>query len=140
MEASEVAGAGAAGVMLWVPGPLPGMNEIVDAAKSGRGKFNAYSRMKSTWTGLVENLAKRAKLSCVPGPARVHFRWLERDKRRDPDNVTAGAKFVLDGLVKAGVLESDRQEHVHELIHEFSIAHRDDGPGVWVTVDLAPPF
>lgn len=116
---------------LFIPGPLPGMNEILAAAKSGHGKGNAYSRMKREWCNIVWAYAKSARLRPVPR-ASVAFEWREKDRRRDIDNVAAASKFVLDGLVKAGVLAGDGQAHVTAMSHAFTVDSRN--PGVLVTV------
>lgn len=93
---------------LWVPGPLPSLNDIIAAAKGAGGTGAAYSRMKREWTNTVALLAKatRPKLTLVE---RCHLRfiWREPHTRRDPDNLVAARKFVLDGLVMAGVLPDD---------------------------------
>jgi hypothetical protein len=101
---------------LWVPGPLPGLNELIAAAKGSGGRGAGYARLKRQWTETVWALAKAA---CIdkPGPfarpVTLDFTWIERDKRRDPDNVAAGGrKLILDGLVTAGVLGGDGWRHV----------------------------
>ncbi len=115
----------------FVPGPLPGLNELIDAAKSGRGKGNAYSRLKRSWTDTVILMARAAQLPKCQR-ARFSFRWQERNRKRDPDNVAAGGrKLVLDGLVKAGVLPGDGWEHVASWDDTFEVATR---PGVLVGI------
>ncbi len=117
---------------LWVPGPLPGLNELLAAAKSGRGKGNAYSRLKSAWTDAVIYACRAAKLKKAER-VRLHFLWLERDRRRDPDNVAAGGrKLVLDGLVKAGVLPGDGWKNVVGWSDSFATG---DTPGVSVLIE-----
>lgn len=105
-------------VYLWVPGAFPGMNEITKAAKSGRGKGNGYSRMKSA-CDLRVKIAARGKPTI--GRSRFAFTWHEAQRRRDPDNVAAGAKFIFDGLVKAGVLRGDGWNQVISILHEFRV-------------------
>jgi hypothetical protein len=92
---------------LWVPGPLPGINEIVEAAKGAGGTGTRYSSLKARWTN---DIALLAKVAHIPHMERVHltFLWWERDRRRDPDNICGGGrKLVLDGLVRAGVIAKD---------------------------------
>lgn len=111
------------------------MNEIVAAAKSGRGKGNAYSRMKAQWTDAVY---WRTLEAAIPRLARVRLRfdWVSTDCRHNPDNIEAAQKFVWDGLVgpkdaRRSVLENDgwRQNAGTEHRHEVGAM-----PGVWVTV------
>lgn len=101
---------------LWIPGPLPGLNDLLAAAKGGGGTGASYSRLKRAWTETVWALAKQARID-KPGPfwgsVRIRFEWREKDRRRDPDNAAAGGrKLALDGLVKAGVLRGDAWKHI----------------------------
>lgn len=92
---------------LWIPGPLPGLNELLAAARSTRGRGSAYATLKRQWSNTVWAHAKAARLKPV-ADAVLSFEWREKDRRRDPDNVSsAGRKLILDGLVKAGVLSGD---------------------------------
>ncbi len=103
---------GASPQRLWIPGRLPGLNEIIAAAKGAGGRGFAYAKMKRELGDTVWATAKAARLQPVV-LARLAFRWVEKDRRRDPDNVSsAGRKFILDGLVKAGVLQGDGWAHV----------------------------
>lgn len=118
---------------VFIPGPLPGQNEIIDAAKSGRGKRNAYSRMKAMWSGVVAAHARSARLKPMASPVSVEFTWMEPNARRDPDNIHAGAKFCLDGLVEAKVLAGDGQKHISRILHgPIKVGY---GPGVIVTLE-----
>jgi Holliday junction resolvase RusA-like endonuclease len=89
---------------LIIEGALPSLNEIIAAAKS---HWAAYAKEKRQRTTSIALLATIAKLKPVSGPCVVRCLWYEKDRRRDPDNVRVGMKFVLDGLVEAGVLPSD---------------------------------
>jgi len=120
----------------WVPGPLPGQNEIIAAAKSGRGKGNAFSRQKSAWTNAVSLRARAARIGPFPSPVTIECVWREPSARRDPDNVCAGIKFVLDGLVEANVIHGDGRKHIAKITHEVETMERPGGyPGVYVTIE-----
>ena len=116
---------------LWVPGPLPGMNELIAAAKGSGGRGAAYARLKRQWTEAVWALAKQARLPRLTGRVVLEFDWHEVDRRRDPDNVAAGGrKLVLDGLVMAGVLGGDGWRYVQGWTDRFAV--RAERPGVGV--------
>ena len=61
---------------------------------------------------------------------RLLFQWQERKRNRDPDNVCAAKKFVLDALVKAGVIPNDGWENIHGFTDEFLVGT----PGVEVSL------
>jgi len=48
-------------------------------------------------------------------------RWMEGNKRRDPDNVFAGQKFILDAMVNLGVIKDDSQDYVAAIFHTLAI-------------------
>ena len=87
-----------------VEGRLPGKNEMDKASNSHR---HAGSRMMKTMTHSVAWMAMGASLKPVEGKCRIRFLWHEPNRRRDMDNIRAGAKFILDGLVWAKILPDD---------------------------------
>lgn len=42
----------------------------------------------------------------------MRFEWHERTKRRDADNIASAKKYILDALVKNGVLADDSRKYV----------------------------
>ena len=54
-------------------------------------------------------------------PVDVTCTWITKDLRKDPDNVSAGVKFILDGLVQAGILPDDRRKQINSIKHEFGV-------------------
>lgn len=126
--------------LLFIPGTLPGLNEIIAAAKVRRGKWSRYLEMKATYTALIQTAIRRHHLKPMTHSAvNVLFIWQEATKRRDKDNIRGGAKFILDALQAEGILEtdgwaqidglSDRFEHcpaqpgVRVLLHGYGAAH-----------------
>ena len=101
-----------------IEGRLPGLNEMIDAAKQGKGKYQPYSIMKQTYTDMVAWLAKK-----LPKYQQVNITitWYEPNEKRDPDNIMAGQKFILDGLVAAGVIQNDSQKYVRGIMHRFEV-------------------
>ncbi len=121
----------------FVPGPLPGMNEIINACKRkvGRrsGSYPAYMVLKEQWMFAVIASARTARLESF-GAEKVLFRfkWLEANRMRDPDNVTSGGrKIILDGLVKGGYLGNDGWKNVGGWADEWDVSKK---PGVLVTM------
>lgn len=100
---------------LTIPGTLPSLNEIIDAAKD---HFGRYAELKQVNTNAVAWRATK-----LPKMARIYIicHWYCKDRRQDPDNISAGVKFILDGLVSAGVLQNDGWRQIAGIEHRFSV-------------------
>lgn len=87
---------------------LPSLNEYIDACR--RNKYQGAKFKRETedtiypwirWMKPFEN------------PVKIYFEWHEKEYRRDPDNVAAGGrKFILDCLVKSGILKYDSRRYI----------------------------
>jgi hypothetical protein len=97
---------------IWIEAKFPSLNEWIAAAKKGRGKFNAYSRLKDTFDRVVA-LQIGAQKPMAYNKVRILFRWEETNRKRDPDNFIAGGrKPIMDGLILAGVISNDGWDNV----------------------------
>ena len=100
---------------------LPGLNRIIDVAKKGP---YVYGALKKNYTRLVAD--ELFLQNCIPEvpyeKMYLYFTWIETAQHcRDPDNVRAGAKFVLDAMVQVGMIEDDSISHVKLLRDSFRI-------------------
>lgn len=113
-------------IRLTIPGELPTMNEIVAVSKK---HHMAYASMKKKYTDLVHLHA-----SNLPKVDRADFLiiWYCKNRRKDKDNIMAGAKFILDGLVNAGVIENDGWAQVGNIFHVFKVDK--DNPRVEIEI------
>ncbi len=123
--------------VLWVGGPMPVMNELLDAkAVRGRrgkkGRRNSlYNTIKQEWTETVKGHAESCKLQPV-GPSHFTFYVQEKNKRRDPDGFCFGCmKLIMDALVKHGYLPNDGWKHVLGFTFYWDVSEL---PGVTVTI------
>ena len=91
---------------------LPSLNDIVALAKI---HFGAYSGKKKK----IEKDIGSAILAAKIKPMRrvdVNVTFHEPQKsRRDPDNVMAGIKFILDAIRNAGIIEDDSKQFVRRV-------------------------
>lgn len=113
---------------------FPGLNEIIKVAKAHP---MAYSAMKKRWGHVVETSIRQAKLKPMRGPVQIHLTWVEKTRRRDPDNIRAGSKFILDALVKAKVLPGDSLATVWGLSDSFVVDKEHWRVDVLVTDETA---
>jgi Holliday junction resolvase RusA-like endonuclease len=83
------------------------LNEYIKIEREN--KFAANS-VKCRETDVVKHFCKGKKWMSYP--CKITFTWHVKDKRKDLDNVAFAKKFILDGLVKAGVLKNDNLNHI----------------------------
>ena len=88
---------------------MPGFNEMIAASKSFghiRTGYNKYAVMKKTITARVVEEIEKANIYPID-KIFLHMIWIEPTKRRDPDNIAAFIKFILDALQKAKIIKND---------------------------------
>ena len=87
-----------------IPHELPALNQTIEA---GKRHWSKYSRLKREYTELVACLARRQLRPVLSGRVYLSFVWYCRNRKRDPDNIASAKKFIIDGLVTAGILPND---------------------------------
>ena len=129
------------GYRFWVPGPLPGMNEMIGAAKGCGGRGALYAAMKTKWTDNIVLLILAARLPKGLTRIRCEFEWVSPNRQHDPDNIEAAQKFIWDALCApkkgragAGVIANDGWAQNAGSAHTHRLVDGPERPGVWVTV------
>lgn len=92
-----------------IPFRLPSLNELIAANRKNPhagAKLKRDTDMQIGWVIANEHIAP------VVGPCIVLMVFHEPNRRRDVDNVESARKFVLDALVKSGVLAGDSPRYV----------------------------
>ena len=98
---------------------LPGLNDYVGACRTN--KYGAANLKKATEAEIMMYLRRLPRFE---RPVIIHFRWIERDRRRDCDNIAAGKKFILDAMGKAGVLKDDGRRYVKGFTDDFECGNK----------------
>lgn len=93
---------------------LPSLNEYINACRSNR--FQGAKMKKDVEDDIMIFLSK---VPVFDNPVRIHFHWIEENKRRDLDNICFAKKFILDALVKSGKLADDNRKIVTAFIDTF---------------------
>lgn len=104
-------------VKIIIPGRLPGLNDMTDAARENK---YASAQMKKEYTEIVAWCAKSARLPRFDQVDMV-ITWYEPNQKRDKDNIMAGQKFILDGLVMAGIIKNDGWKQIADVTHRFRV-------------------
>lgn len=93
-------------MQLEIDGTLATLNDHDEANR--RNKF-AGAKLKKEMTDYVAWQVKGAP--AITQPCIITFNWYYSGKH-DLDNIRFAAKYILDGMVKAGILPDDSQKWV----------------------------
>lgn len=114
-----------------IPGELPDLNTIISESKKGKGKYQPYNEIKKEHTSIVAWIAK-SKIKKKLEKIDLEIKWICKDRKKDKDNIMAGTKFILDGLVVAGVIENDGWKQIGDINHSFEVDK--DNPRIEVII------
>lgn len=106
---------------LHIPNRLPGLNDILAAARITKGRWNKYANMKKQYGLELCLLIKQQELQPIHSMIDIEFHWYEKSKKRDKDNIAAGKKFILDALVDSGILGGDDWRYINSFSDYFHI-------------------
>ena len=103
-----------------IPEKLPGLNEIISAARTNRYVAGQQKReVERLISVYIHQAQKRGELRPIKGACIIRITWIEATKRRDADNIQAGAKFILDAMKHAEIIPDDSQRYVKQVYHEI---------------------
>jgi hypothetical protein len=89
--------------------------------------------VKRNNTAVVARYAKQQRIQSVKDSAYLTFHWYCKNKKKDKDNISFAKKFILDGLVQAGVLPNDGWNDIEGFKDEFYIDKQDPRIEVEIT-------
>ena len=116
-------------MILVIKGRLPTLNHVINSSKR---HWAHYKKIKESATGLCSASAiDQLGRVQIENPITIECEWYWPDRRTDPDNIAHGIKYVLDGLVVAGVIQNDNWKQIHSIGHTFAIGD----PQVVVTIE-----
>ena len=94
-----------------IGGELPTLNEIIDKSKS---HYMQYAKMKKSATNRVAWACNQLETidKVTLNSIELDITYYYKNRRKDPDNIAAAKKFILDGLVKAGIIKNDGWKEV----------------------------
>ena len=109
-----------------IPARLPGLNEVIEANRSGWRVGAALKKDTEALIRLAIRAAKgRGECWPVSGPCAVLFEWQETNRLRDLDNIFSGKKFILDAMRAEGLIRNDSQRYVRALSDVFDTGDTD---------------
>lgn len=93
---------------------LPSLNDYIRVCRCNKYQAAKYKADLEEKIGYF--LAKMPRWS---KPIKIHFTWVEGNKKRDLDNICFAKKFILDAMQKHGKLENDNRKHVTAFTDSF---------------------
>lgn len=108
-------------VKLVIPGALPGLNEYIGIERGKAGKQRANALKQRTQQIIGASIGKQLRGVRFAKPVTMYYKWVEKDRRRDKDNIAFARKFIQDALVRARVLENDGWRHIAGFSDEFAV-------------------
>ena len=90
-----------------IPFRLPSLNNYINECRKNRYAGAKMKKNIDADIGYYINTLPEYK-----NPIKIHFHWVEENKKRDLDNVCFAKKFILDSMVKAGKLKNDNRNFV----------------------------
>ena len=101
---------------LFIKNELLTLNEYINIERGN--KFKA-AKVKKINTMVCKAAARRLTNINPYALYDVKVTWNVTNKKKDPDNIFFGVKFILDGLVNAGVIKNDGRKNIRHISHEI---------------------
>lgn len=117
---------------LIIPGKLPNLNDYTEACRGNR--YSGAKMKKNAEEIICSHILEQIPRAHFDCPVQVSFRWYEANRRRDLDNIAFAKKFILDALVRSGVLDNDNWQGVSGFSDSFFI----DPKNPRIEVDISP--
>ena len=114
-------------VVITIQGEFCDLNTYIAALNKNR---YAANEIKQTET---DRVAWQCKGLPKMNHVQVDFDWYCSNKKKDKDNIAFGKKFILDGLVKAGVIPNDGWNNIESFTDSFNIDK--DNPRVKIYIE-----
>ena len=107
---------------------LPSLNDYVNVCRTNRYKAAQFKREVDDIIGwAIKQALIKGELKRTDKPCIVRFNWIEKNKKRDCDNIASAKKYILDALQKQGVIVNDNQNYIQGFEDIFSVNKYDYG-------------
>lgn len=105
---------------------FPSLNDYIRACRGNR--FGGAAMKRNVQSDISFYIAKMPRFE---KPVTIDFTWIEKNKRRDYDNVAFAKKFILDAMVEQGKLPDDNRKFVKGFSDHFR-----DGTDYYCILDI----
>jgi hypothetical protein len=102
--------------LLTIPGRLPGLNELI--SNRGRPWWACRTTKQKAMKEVMWHF-QAAKIPPFVTPIRMKINWIEKNERRDRDNVVGGGmKILLDSIKTLSIIVNDSRKWVLDPIND----------------------
>lgn len=115
-----------------IDGRLDGQNDFIAANRTNPYKGNNMKRNnQQTVMWAIRQQLKKLK---IEKPIHIHYKFIEKNKMRDKDNIASFAmKVIQDALVQVEVIKNDGWKEVESFSCTFGVDK--DNPRIEVTLE-----
>jgi Holliday junction resolvase RusA-like endonuclease len=117
-------------IQITIPMRLPGLNEYVNACRGNKYEAaNFKQQVENDCLVFIRAALRGRKLNSIG----IIFKWIEKNRQRDKDNICFAKKFILDAMQKGQVLKNDGWSQIQYFRDEFSVDK--DNPRVEILIE-----
>ena len=106
-----------------INGELTDLNNFINSQRNNKFGGNNLKRKNTNICRLaaLEAMSSGLFISAEEMPLDINFKWYVPSKRKDKDNTAFAKKFILDGMVEAGLLTNDGWQQIGNFTDRFYI-------------------
>lgn len=117
-----------------IPGSLRNLNDFIYANR--RNKFEGHTMKRLEQDRVCAAIREQLPGVRINKPVFIRYLWVEKDRRRDLDNITGfGHKVIQDALVECGVIQDDGWAYVTGFSDAFRVSKEEPKIIVGLEVD-----
>ena len=108
-----------------IDGKMPSLNEVIDVSRRNKFAGNKLKQeiQRDIELQIYQQIRQNDLISELPFENIVDFdiTYIEKNAKRDKDNIASSKKFIFDALVSRGVLHNDTWRYVGDFTEKFII-------------------
>lgn len=118
---------------LIISGRLDNLNDYIRAIDVNRHEGSKLK--KKNQNKVIAEIYEQLGRLRIKKPVVMRYRWYEKDRRRDLDNISSfGRKVIQDALVSTRVIENDGWKEIRGFSDEFYIDQKN--PRIEVEIEV----
>lgn len=105
---------------LIINGRLPNLNDFI--RQNNKNRYAGAELKAESQKTVAVAIKQQLRGVKIRNPVSMRYCWIEKDRRRDLDNISSfGRKVIQDALVDSGVLKDDGWDYIKSFSDDFSV-------------------